>query len=241
MREMTRKHPAAVVPPAAQFRLGLRDGRWWWSDELYALLGFEVGEVVPTTELIAAHTVPADRHVWARVVEGRVEGPQDGSPPIRLVDFRGNVRTVVLLGCGGSDDGIVVSGHLVDVTELVGSLAAAEASEQISAAARSRGAIEQAKGVVAAVLACGPEDAFDLLRAASMRRNVPLRTLAVDIVVQASAGVPDQLRAWVEALLDEVQPACSGDVVVADGALRTPRREPAHTPSGRTGTGRLAS
>jgi ANTAR domain len=45
--------------------------------------------------------------------------------------------------------------------------------------------IEQAKGVLIAQQGCSPEEAFDLLRRASQRSNVPVRDLAAQIVHNA--------------------------------------------------------
>ena len=42
--------------------------------------------------------------------------------------------------------------------------------------------IEQAKGIIMAHQGCDPEDAFDLLRRASQRSNVPVRELAARLV-----------------------------------------------------------
>lgn len=50
--------------------------------------------------------------------------------------------------------------------------------------------IEQAKGILMAQQGCGAEEAFDLLRRASQRSNVPVRELAKRIVstTQSRAG-----------------------------------------------------
>jgi hypothetical protein len=50
--------------------------------------------------------------------------------------------------------------------------------------------IEQAKGILMADSHCGDAQAFDLLRRASQRSNVPVRELAAQIVAKAAlAGV----------------------------------------------------
>jgi AmiR/NasT family two-component response regulator len=51
-------------------------------------------------------------------------------------------------------------------------------------------AIEQAKGVIMAQTGCGPEEAFDLLRRASQRGNIPVRELALAVVTRAGDGGP---------------------------------------------------
>jgi AmiR/NasT family two-component response regulator len=53
----------------------------------------------------------------------------------------------------------------------------------------SRPVIEQAKGIVMAQKRCGHAQAFDLLRRASQRSNVPIRDLAAQIVAK-TAPVP---------------------------------------------------
>jgi hypothetical protein len=51
-------------------------------------------------------------------------------------------------------------------------------------------AIEQAKGVIMAQTGCSPEEAFDLLRRASQRGNIPVRELALAVVARAGDGGP---------------------------------------------------
>lgn len=46
--------------------------------------------------------------------------------------------------------------------------------------------IEQAKGILMAQSGCGPEAAFELLRRASQRSNVPVRELAAQIVARTA-------------------------------------------------------
>jgi len=48
--------------------------------------------------------------------------------------------------------------------------------------------IEQAKGIIMAQTRCRPEEAFDLLRKASQRGNVPVRELAQAVVARAGDG-----------------------------------------------------
>jgi len=48
--------------------------------------------------------------------------------------------------------------------------------------------IEQAKGIIMAQSHCGDAQAFDLLRRASQRSNVPVRDLAAQIVAKTAQG-----------------------------------------------------
>jgi hypothetical protein len=50
--------------------------------------------------------------------------------------------------------------------------------------------IEQAKGIIMAQSHCGDAQAFDLLRRASQRSNVPVRELATQIVAKTAQAPP---------------------------------------------------
>jgi hypothetical protein len=54
--------------------------------------------------------------------------------------------------------------------------------------------IEQAKGIIMAQSRCGEADAFDILRRASQRSNVPLRDLAARIVATTARTVTPATR-----------------------------------------------
>jgi response regulator NasT len=50
--------------------------------------------------------------------------------------------------------------------------------------------IEQAKGILMAQHGCGPDEAFDLLRRASQRFNVPVRVLAARLARKVQRPEP---------------------------------------------------
>jgi len=60
--------------------------------------------------------------------------------------------------------------------------------------------IEQGKGILMAQHGCDPEEAFDLLRRASQRFNVPVRVLAARLVHSMHRPGPQALRVLHEAL-----------------------------------------
>ena len=60
-------------------------------------------------------------------------------------------------------------------------------AEQLRTAMGSRAVIEQAKGLVMGARGCSAEEAFDLLRDASQKRNVKLRAVAQEVVSARSA------------------------------------------------------
>jgi hypothetical protein len=58
--------------------------------------------------------------------------------------------------------------------------------------------IEQAKGIIMAESRCSEAEAFDLLRRASQRSNVPVRDLAAGIVAKATGTATPAARPEVE-------------------------------------------
>jgi hypothetical protein len=58
---------------------------------------------------------------------------------------------------------------------------------RLAARLESQPVIEQAKGILMAQTGCGPDEAFDLLRAASQQANIKVRDLAADIVKGAAS------------------------------------------------------
>ena len=64
---------------------------------------------------------------------------------------------------------------------------------RLQARLASQPVIEQAKGIIMAQTGCSPEEAFDMLRTASQRGNVPVRELAQAIVDRATDGRPGLL------------------------------------------------
>lgn len=172
--------PAPTLAVATMRLLG-DASTWSWTPEAFALHGFGVGEVVPTTALLLSHVHPEDRSRWSAVLEG--SGAVASPVVVRLRRGDGETRFVLGLRRAGLD---AVEVDLVDLTPLVLAEGSRVASEQIAAAAVSRATIEQAKGVLAAAFGVGADAAFAILREASMRTNVSLRELAARVVTHVA-------------------------------------------------------
>lgn len=69
----------------------------------------------------------------------------------------------------------MAQGRMADLNETVGNLSKKLESQPV---------IEQAKGILMAHSHCTPDEAFDVLRRASMRKNRKLRLVAEDVVEQ---------------------------------------------------------
>lgn len=176
--------PSGLRAPrlVGSFRLDLSSGRWTWSDAVYALHGFAPHEVVPTTELVLAHTHPDDRDD-VRAALGTAPAVGAFSSVHRIVTARRRELTVAVVGSAEDDQHRdEAAGYFLDLTSDVADRASARASADIRAAATTRGVIEQAKGVLAVVYDVEIDGAFELMRSASNDHNVAVRDLARAVV-----------------------------------------------------------
>jgi hypothetical protein len=197
------------------FRYDVTADRWWWSDEVYRMHGFEPGEVVPTTAMILAHKHPEDRERYAGALTTVSLLGGTFASVHRIIDAQGQERVLATIGeahTSGPDAAVTeINGHFVDFSAPVRALAAAEATRQIAESNAHRAVIDQAMGVMAARTGVTVEEAFDLLRGASMRSNVKLRTLAERVVANARRGTAGT-HVGLDAVID----------LVADGPLTEP-------------------
>jgi len=210
--------PNEVLPQpisvAARYRCGPAGERWWWSPELYQLLGLRPGDRQPCAELMVEGAHREDR---PRVQSALQEALRHGAPfavEHRVVRPDGTVRTVVLFGEPepAADGGVAaVSGLVIDVTD--GRVAAGgdhqvhaleSEVEQLRTAMASRAAIEQAKGVLMLLMGCGDQVAFDLLAHISSHTHRKVRDVAGAIVASASGRTP--LPADVKEILHDACP-----------------------------------
>ncbi|ORW64825.1 PAS and ANTAR domain-containing protein [Mycolicibacter senuensis] len=159
-----------------RFRYFLGEQRWEWSDTVARMHGYEPGTVVPNTELLLQHKHPEDRPQVAEVLERVIQG-EPFSSRHRIVDTGGQVHWVIVVGDRMIDDAGVVTGTVgfyVDVTDVLQS----DVSAAVSEVAKSRAAIEQAKGVLMVAYGISAERAFDILVWRSQETNIKVRELA---------------------------------------------------------------
>lgn len=162
------------------FRFYFADERWEWSPQVERMHGYEPGTVVPTTKLVLSHKHPEDYGQVAATLDGIRRNSQAFSTRHRIVDVQGKVHHVVVVADRLYDEaGAVIGTHgfYVDVTPLMDD-AQDQVTEAIAEIAESRGAIEQAKGMLMLVYRIGAESAFELLKWRSQETNVKLRVLA---------------------------------------------------------------
>ncbi|WP_051432916.1 PAS and ANTAR domain-containing protein [Promicromonospora kroppenstedtii] len=173
-------------PPVGRYRLDLATGEWTWSDEVFAMHGFEPGDIVPTTPLMLSHKHPDDRSRVDGILRRAAETGLPFSSVHRIIDATGKTRTLAVTGQGRRDQAtgqlVELFGYFIDVTDVQRDAAAREASASIRASAENRSVIEQAKGVLMVVHGVDEDEAFALLRQTSNRANIAVRDIAATLV-----------------------------------------------------------
>lgn len=167
------------------FRFHFADQRWEWSPQVQQMHGYQPGTVVPTTELVLSHKHPDDYGPVAATLAEIRRTSGAFSTRHRIVDTRGEVHSVVVIGDQLCDDsGAVVGTHgfYVDVTPSLREEKQELLNEAVAEIAESRSAIDQAKGMLMLVYRITEDTAFELLRWRSQETNVKLRVLAEQII-----------------------------------------------------------
>lgn len=197
-----------ITGPYGPFVYTVATEQWWWSDDLYRILGFEPGDVVPTTDLLVRHKHPDDAAVATAMILNAFTSGEPFALWHRIIDARMRTRFVVSVGDGVRDaegELLEVRGYMVDVTGSKRSQTAREVDEAVRRSAESRGAIEQAKGIIMATLALDADEAFARLKRRSQNENVKLRDLAqllIDTVDDMRVAGVDARKAVEQVLAD---------------------------------------
>jgi PAS domain S-box-containing protein len=180
------------------FRYLRAENRWEWSDAVAHMHGYAPGQVQPTTALVMSHKHPDDAAAVARLIEAMTEQGRPFSSRHRIVDTRGRVHPVVVIGERLRDsDGTVIGsqGLYVDLSDVDDG---ATVEDAIADFTEHRSVIEQAKGVLMMTYAISAERAFDILVWRSQVTNTKLRKLATQLVddfttqLQVPAGIRER-------------------------------------------------
>jgi fructose-specific component phosphotransferase system IIB-like protein len=137
--------------------------------------------VQPTTDLVLSHKHPDDYGQVAATLDEIRRTSGAFSTRHRIIDTRGDIHHVVVVGDQIFDDvGAVVGTHgfYVDVTPSVNNRNDEIVTEAVAEIAVARGVIEQAKGMLMVIYRISADSAFELLRRRSQETNTKLRVLA---------------------------------------------------------------
>jgi fructose-specific component phosphotransferase system IIB-like protein len=167
------------------FRFFFADERWEWSPQVERMHGYEPGTVQPTTALVLSHKHPDDYgQVAATIAQIRLTAGAF-STRHRIVDTKGQIHHVVVIGQQMRDDADTVigsDGYYVDVTPSITEAREERVTEAVAEIAEARGGIEQAKGMLMLIYRITADSAFELLKWRSQEANVKLRVLAEQVV-----------------------------------------------------------
>ena len=211
----------ANIGPLARFVYTPDSDTWWWSDEAFRVFGFSPGEVVPTTELVLRHQHPDDVDAAAELARSQVAQGEGFCVWHRIVDARGRARQLVTLAEGAWDDTgacTELRGGFLDVTRALRASYSRDVDDAVQASARTRAAIEQAKGALMLSHRIGAEQAFQLLRSCSQATNVKVRDLAGAVVraIVETGQLPPLVRRQTAAFADGSASAGQPDGVLCD-------------------------
>lgn len=176
------------------FRFYFEDERWEWSEQVQILHGYEPGTVTPTTEIVLSHKHPDDRQQVAATLDEMRRTHRTFSTRHRIIDTRGDVHDVVVIGDRLNDDKgrlIGTHGFYVDVTPTA-AMTKAIVTAALTEITENRAAIEQAKGMLMLIYRIDADAAFELLRWRSQESNVKLRALAEQLLSDFAALIYDE-------------------------------------------------
>jgi len=172
--------PAPLTTARLRYLPG--DDAWVWSDEVYDLLGFAPGEVLPSTAVLRAHLDPVGTATLERwtapappVLEEAVAHQLHGTAGPRTV-------LTAWAALDPTDETGPRDGRLIDLADLIEEAAGRVADQHIRAGLESRSIVDQALGILMAAYGLPDADAFELLRWFSTRRNEKLATIAARLV-----------------------------------------------------------
>ncbi|WP_101948594.1 PAS and ANTAR domain-containing protein [Mycobacterium sp. 3519A] len=166
------------------FRFYFADERWEWSPQVERMHGYEPGTVQPTTRLVLSHKHPDDYGQVAATLDEIRRTAGAFSTRHRIIDTKGEVHDVVVVGDQIFDDaGEVVGTHgfYVDVSPSATSPHEERFSEAVAEIAEARSGIEQAKGMLMLIYRINADSAFELLKWRSQETNTKLRALAEQV------------------------------------------------------------
>ncbi|MEL7976382.1 PAS and ANTAR domain-containing protein [Isoptericola sp. F-RaC21] len=173
------------------YRADAATGRWWWSDEVDAMLGQQPGAIEPGPEALEARLHPDERD---RIVHDAPRALASGAPVVtarRVVDSHGRTRTLLLTAQARrsrGDGAPEVAGYVVDVTPVQREAVQRDVRRALDSAFVSAAAIERAKGVLMAVHGVDEDGAEAMLTEAAGAAGATLREAAAQTMTALSRG-----------------------------------------------------
>ncbi len=197
-----------VVQQTGRFTYDVLRDRWDWDADVFAIHGYQPGEVEPTTELFLLHKHEGDRDRVEQTFKQAIASGEPFNVYYRIL-AKGAERRVVVVGEGvrGTDGQVVeLVGYYLDLTPEFAAENAAAADAAVAAAAGARATIEQAKGILMLGYGLDSDAAFAMLSWWSRNRNVKVRDLAERLIEVAQQGHISHpgLRTLLDALIHDL-------------------------------------
>ena len=201
----------STTEAVGRFSYDVPTDTWWWCPSVYAIHGFDPGEIVPTTALMAAHQHPDDRAGTVGLITAAVTDGKPFCSRHRILDARKRVHTVVTIAEGVRDtDGRIVQvrGYLIDVTDALHRDVAAATRLAVELSAATRATIEQAKGALMITYGLDETEAFAVLRWHSQHSNIKIKDIATSMMNRtndpgiADLGADRKITAILQSLTD---------------------------------------
>lgn len=194
-----------------RYSVDLMTGRWWWSDEVTTMHGYEVGEVLPHPDLLRRHQHADERQRLVKEVLAALRSGRAFACSHRIVDAHGRTRDLLVTGQArrsrttGSEQ---VVGYVVDVTPVGKQAVGQQVKRAIDAAYVSAASIERAKGVLMAVHGLDEDAAEAMLVQQAGATGAGLRQTSAQIMAQLAAGpgLGQDARETVDRTFDAVVP-----------------------------------
>ncbi len=159
-----------------------------WSDEMYAIHGYERGEVVPTLALTLAHKHPEDLPRIQKVHEELFARGGHVAIYHRIIDANSREHKVLTAGEAFLDRAghlRAVTGVMLDLTSTVHYETSAAAREAVQGAMGTRCLIAKAQGILMGRAAVSSAEAFKLMRVYSNNANLKLSDVAATLAALA--------------------------------------------------------
>ncbi len=197
-----------VVRQTGRFAYDVGSDHWEWDADVFAIHGYEYGEVEPTTDLFLRHKHEADRHRVEQTFKQAIATGEPFNVYYRIRTQHAEHRVVVVGGGERDPDGTVgrLTGYYLDLTPEFTAENAAAADAAVAASAATRQTIEQAKGILMLGYGLDPDAAFAMLQWWSRNRNVKVREISERLIDIARLGHFSHpgLRGMLDALINDL-------------------------------------
>lgn len=184
------------VCPAGTLDYDLASGSMTWSEGVYGIHGFRPGQIVPTLEVLMAHQHADDRGPFTHLLKNLADNGGQIALLHRVVDSRGRQRQV-FTSLHATNDGrgtaARATGFMVDLTRTIREETRLTAEAAVQGALAHTAAIEQAKGVIRALLGVSADTAFSILAAHSQHTNTKVHVVAATILNAVDEGTAARL------------------------------------------------